>query len=178
MKEGQKLPAFTGVDQNGATVRLQDFAGRPLVLYFYPRASTPGCTIEARAFRDLYPEFQRRGIAVVGVSPDSPRAQKKFCDNQNLPFPLIADADRSLCQSCGVLGEKSMFGRKYEGVVRSTFLAGADGAVLRVWSPVKIGGHAQQVLSEAERLGLSSPAEAHPSIDPSTDRPRAPLRPR
>lgn len=158
MKEGQKLRAFTGVDQNGATIRLHEFAGHPLVLYFYPRASTPGCTIEARAFRDLYPEFQRRGIAVVGVSPDTPRAQKKFCDNQDLPFPLIADDERSLCQSCGVLKDKSLFGRKYQGVVRSTFLIGADGVVLRVWSPVKIRGHAQAVLQAAESL--------QPSVQP------------
>lgn len=156
MQEGQKLRAFTGVDQNGATIRLQDFAGKPLVLYFYPRASTPGCTLEARAFRDLHVEFQRRGIAVVGVSPDSPRAQKKFCDNQNLPFPLIADEDRSLCQSCGVLKQKSMFGRTYEGVVRSTFLIGPDAIVRRVWSPVKIHGHAQHVLQAADELGLAA----------------------
>lgn len=157
MREGQKLRAFTGEDQNGDPIRLQDFLGRPLVLYFYPRASTPGCTIEARAFRDLYAEFQRLGVAIVGVSPDTPRAQKKFCDNQDLPFPLIADADRSLCQSCGVLKEKSMFGHTYQGVARSTFLVGADGVVVRVWSPVKIRGHAQQVLAAAEELAASAP---------------------
>ena len=153
VEAGQSAPEFEATDQEQRTVRLADFRGRPLVLYFYPRASTPGCTVEARGFRDLYAELQRRGAAVVGVSPDTVRAQKKFCDHERLPFPLLADHDRELARRYGVLQEKSLYGRLFLGVARTTFLIGPDGVVRRVFAKVKVKEHARQVLDALATLG-------------------------
>lgn len=154
MQAGDPAPDFSLPDQDGQTRRLRDFRGRPLVLFFYPRASTSGCTTEAQGFRDHYAEFQRLGVAVVGASPDTVAAQKKFAVNEKLPFPLLADAERSLCAAWGVLGEKSMYGRKFLGVVRTTVLVDPKGVVRRVLSKVKPAGHAEEVLRALTSLGM------------------------
>lgn len=152
MNVGDKAPDFAVPDQSGAVRRLAEFRGRPLVLFFYPRASTSGCTIEAQGFRDAAAKFARAGVALAGASPDTVAAQKKFADREKLPFPLLADADKKLCEAYGALGEKSLYGRKYIGVVRTTVAIGGDGRVTHIWSPVKPAGHAEAVL-EAVRGG-------------------------
>ncbi|HWG36569.1 MAG TPA: peroxiredoxin [Terriglobales bacterium] len=152
MKIGDKAPDFAVPDQSGAVRRLAEFRGRPLVLFFYPRASTSGCTIEAQGFRDAAAKFARAGIALAGASPDTVAAQKKFADNEHLPFSLLADADQKLCEAYNVMGEKSLYGRKYYGVIRTTVLIVGDGRIARIWSPVKPAGHAEAVL-EAVRGG-------------------------
>lgn len=133
---------------------LAEFAGHPLVLYFYPRAGTSGCTVEAQEFREHYARFRRRGIAVVGASPDTIAAQKKFAQHESLPFPLLADAERRLCRDYGVLRQKSMYGRKFLGVVRTTFLVDGAGVVRQLLAPVKPVGHAALVLVQLQELGL------------------------
>src|SRR6185312_1213858 len=140
-------PRWGVSDQDGKLRQVEEFRGRPLVLFFYPRASTSGCTIEAREFRDAYATFQRRGVAIVGASPDTVRAQKKFAEAEGLPFALLADAGRELCERYGVLKEKSMYGRKYVGVERTTLLIAPDGSVMQRLAPVKPKGHAAQVLA-------------------------------
>jgi peroxiredoxin Q/BCP len=155
MEAGDAAPDFALPDQDGHTRRLRDFHGRPLVLFFYPRASTSGCTTEAQGFRDRHADFQKLGVAVVGASPDTVAAQKKFAVNQKLPFPLLADAERSLCQAYGVLGEKSMYGRKFLGVVRTTVLVDGEGMVRRVLRKVKPAGHAEEVLRALVALGMA-----------------------
>ena len=154
MQAGDSAPDFSLPDQDGHPRRLREFRGRPLVLFFYPRASTSGCTTEAQGFRDHYAEFQRLGVAVVGASPDTVAAQKKFAVNEKLPFPLLADAERSLCAAWGVLGEKSMYGRKFLGVVRTTVLVDSEGVVRRVLSKGKPAGHAEEVLRALTSLGM------------------------
>lgn len=153
MEAGDLAPDFALPDQDGQTRKLRDFRGRPLVLFFYPRASTSGCTTEAQGFRDHYAAFQKLGVAVVGASPDTVAAQKKFAVKESLPFPLLADAERSLCQAWGVLGEKSMYGRKFLGVVRTTVLVDGQGVVRQVLSRVKPAGHAEEVLRALGALG-------------------------
>ena len=154
MQSGDSAPDFSLPDQDGHVRRLRDFRGRPLVLFFYPRASTSGCTTEAQGFRDHYAEFQKLGVSLVGASPDTVAAQKKFAVNQSLPYPLLADAERSLCAAYGVLGEKSMYGRKFLGVVRTTVLVDGQGVVRRVLSKVKPAGHAEEVLRALVALAL------------------------
>lgn len=154
MEAGDLAPDFALPDQDGQTRKLRDFRGRPLVVFFYPRAGTSGCTTEAQGFRDHFAAFQKLGVHVVGASPDTVAAQKKFAVNQKLPFPLLADAERSLCAAWGVLGEKSMYGRKFLGVVRTTVLVDAKGVVRRVLSKVKPVGHAEEVLRALVGLGL------------------------
>lgn len=146
MRAGEPAPDFSLPDQEGREIHLHDLGGQPVVLFFYPRASTSGCTLEARGFRDAHARFRRRGVAVLGASPDTVKAQKRFAESEKLPFPLLADADRSLCQRYGVLQEKSMYGRKFLGVVRTTFLIGADGVIRRVFEKVTPAGHADAVL--------------------------------
>lgn len=155
MQAGDRAPSFSLPDQSGQIRKLSDFRGQPLVLYFYPRASTSGCTVEAQEFRDHYAAFRRRGIAIVGASPDTVAAQKKFADHESLPFPLLADAERSLCQAYGVLQPKSMYGRKFLGVVRTTFLIDSKGVVRAVLEKVKPAGHAEEVLEEIKKLELA-----------------------
>ncbi|WP_372014885.1 peroxiredoxin [Pseudoxanthomonas sp. 10H] len=138
-----KLPlALSG----GRTASLADFAGRWLVLYFYPKDSTPGCTTEGLDFNALLPDFQRLGAAVLGVSRDSVRSHDNFCAKQGFAFPLVSDADEALCRAFDVIHEKNMYGRKVLGVVRSTFLLAPDGRIAREWRGVKVPGHAQAVL--------------------------------
>lgn len=146
-------PAFEAPATDDQTLRLADYAGRTLVLYFYPRDNTPGCTQEGEAFRDLYSEFQQAGVDVVGVSRDSLRKHANFRHKHAFPFQLISDADESMCRDYGVLKEKNMYGRVHIGIERSTFLIDGDGVVRQVWRGVKVCGHAEAVLTAARALG-------------------------
>ena len=133
----------------GVQKSLKDFAGQKLVLYFYPKDDTPGCTIEACDLRDNWGALQKAGVTVLGVSRDSMKKHDKFREKYNLPFPLIADEDGTVCQRYGVWGEKSMFGKKYFGINRVTFLIGEDGRILHIWPKVKVIGHVKEILKVA-----------------------------
>jgi thioredoxin-dependent peroxiredoxin len=142
-----KAPDFTLQDENGNDVSLKALRGNVIVLYFYPRADTPGCTVEACEFRDTYKQMQKTGAVLLGISPDTPKAQKKFQDKFKLPFTLLADADKQVADAYGVLQEKNMYGKKVMGIVRTTFIIGPDGKILHIFPKVKPEGHAQQVLT-------------------------------
>jgi thioredoxin-dependent peroxiredoxin len=146
VREGEPAPDFTLTDDRGETVTLSSLRGEPVVLYFYPKDDTTGCTMEAREFTALLPQFTKQGVQVVGVSPDSEKSHDRFVAKCSIGFPLISDPDRSLCEAFGVWVEKSMYGRTYMGVERATFLVGADGVVERAWRKVKASGHAKEVL--------------------------------
>jgi peroxiredoxin Q/BCP len=145
----RKVPAFALPATGGRQWKLADAAGKKLVVYFYPKDSTSGCTREGEAFRDLYPKFRKAGIEIVGVSPDGVASHEKFKDKFGFPFALLADEDKAACQLFGVWKEKSMYGRKYMGVERSTFLLDAKGVLRREWRKVKVPGHADEVLAAA-----------------------------
>jgi peroxiredoxin Q/BCP len=147
LKPGDRAPEFTAVATGGASVSLADFKGRFVVLYFYPRDDTPGCTKEACAFRDRFAEFAQLGAVVLGVSTDPVKAHDKFAGKFNLPFPLLADEDRRIVQAYGVWGMKSFMGRKFEGTHRVTFLIGPEGRIRRIWPQVKPDEHAAEVLA-------------------------------
>jgi peroxiredoxin Q/BCP len=147
VKVNDKAPEFTLPDQNGKEVSLKDFRGRYVVLYFYPRADTPGCTVEACEFRDSYRKIQNTGAVILGISPDQPKAQKKFEEKYELPFTLLGDADKKVCNAFGVIQEKNMYGKKVMGVARTTFIIGSDGKVKHIFEKVKPLGHAEEVLS-------------------------------
>lgn len=149
---GSKAPAFTAMDHTGEKVRLSQFKGQYVVLYFYPRDNTPGCTVEAREFRDSLEEFQSANAVVLGVSPDSAESHCKFIERFELNFTLLADESHHLAEAYGVWGEKSMYGKSFEGVHRSTFLIGPDGVLIQSWPKVKAEGHADQVLKFLEGL--------------------------
>jgi thioredoxin-dependent peroxiredoxin len=160
IKEQQPAPDFTlpavGDDaavQNGQ-VHLQDLKGRTTVLYFYPKDDTPGCTKEACSFRDANHEMQKRGIVVLGVSTDSVASHQKFAQKYGLSFPLLSDTDASVSQLYGAYGEKTLYGKKYEGVNRETFLIDTDGVVRKIWRKVKPDEHADEVLAAVEELSL------------------------
>ncbi|MBS0199067.1 MAG: peroxiredoxin [Proteobacteria bacterium] len=138
-----KLPLALG---DGSTATLADFAGRWIVLYFYPKDSTPGCTTESLDFQALLPKFRKLDADVVGVSRDSVKSHANFCAKQGFAFPLVSDGDEALCRAFGVIQMKKLYGREFEGIVRSTFLIDPQGKVAQVWQPVKIAGHAQAVL--------------------------------
>lgn len=146
VKEGDMAPDFTAAANDGRVVSLSDFRGRNVVLYFYPRDDTPGCTKEACAFRDSFIAFKRQGAVVLGVSIDSAKSHAKFVEKFKLPFTLLADPDRKIVEAYGVWGEKSFLGRKYLGTHRVTFLIGPDGRVRKVWPVVKPAEHAREVL--------------------------------
>ena len=133
--------------------RLSDLAGRTLVLYFYPKDSTPGCTTEAQQFRDLYPEFEQAGCVIAGVSRDSLRSHENFMAKQGLPFELLSDTDEALCTQFSVIKMKSMYGKQVRGIERSTFVIDGQGALRREWRAIKAPGHAQQVLDFVKTLG-------------------------
>jgi peroxiredoxin Q/BCP len=141
-----KAPEFTSVNQDGEKVALKDYKGKWVVLYFYPRADTPGCTIEACSFRDSFKRVENAGAVVLGVSPDTAAAQKKFTDKYSLPFTLVEDADKKICNAYGVIQEKNMYGKKVMGVARTTFIIGPDGKIKNIFKKVKPEGHAEQVL--------------------------------
>jgi peroxiredoxin Q/BCP len=146
MEIGEKAPEFSSLDQNGEKIALKDFKGKWVVLYFYPRADTPGCTIEACEFRDSFKRIEKSGAVVLGVSPDEPKAQKKFEKEFDLPFTLVADADKAVCNAYGVIQEKNMYGKKVMGVARTTFVIGPDGNIRHIFHKVKPEGHAEEVL--------------------------------
>lgn len=142
-----EAPDFALKDDSGVERRLSDYRGQPVVLYFYPKDDTPGCTTEACAFRDAYSEYTQAGVAVVGVSPDSVKSHVKFKTKYKLPFTLLADENHTVCELYGVWGRKKFMGREYDGVFRTTFLIGADGRILKVFENVKPDGHSQEVLA-------------------------------
>src|SRR4029450_10289709 len=146
VKEGSTAPAFKTTDANGETVNLKDYRGQKVVLYFYPKDDTPGCTKEACSFRDSFSKFKKQGIVVLGVSPDSEASQKTFTAQYKLPFTLLADKDRSISESYGVYGEKKFMGRTYMGVHRMTFLIDEKGKIKKVFEKVKPQEHASEVL--------------------------------
>jgi len=147
LKEGGKAPEFAVPDQDGNVVRLKDLRGKKVVLYFYPKDDTPGCTKEACAFRDAWGKFKRRGIEVLGVSLDSEKSHQKFINKYDLPFRLLADTDRKLSESYGTYGEKKFMGRTYMGNNRMTFLIDEKGKLKKVFSKVKPEDHAEEVLA-------------------------------
>ena len=149
MEAGDRIPEILGVDQNGNTVKASDFKGRKLVLYFYPKDLTSGCTAEACSFRDHYAELQEKGYTVVGVSINDEKMHQRFIEKYELPFMLIADTDKKLVEAFGVWGEKKMYGRTYMGTFRTTFLVNEEGVVEKVFRPkeIKTKIHAEQVLA-------------------------------
>ena len=146
LKTGDKAPNFSGLDQNGSTHTLADYEGKKLVVFFYPKASTPGCTAEACDLRDNYNRFQANNYALLGVSADSAKAQAKFIEKFDLPFPLLADEDKSVIQAFGVWGPKKFMGREYDGIHRTTFVIDENGIIEEVISDVKTKVHAAQIL--------------------------------
>jgi peroxiredoxin Q/BCP len=147
LKEGDQAPEFSASNQNGARLTLADFRGQYVILYFYPKDDTPGCTKEACGFRDDFAAFKQKGAVVLGVSIDSPKSHAKFVEKYKLPFELLADEDKKIVQAYGVWGPKSFMGRKYQGTHRVTFLIGPDGRIKKIWPAVKPAEHAQEVLS-------------------------------
>jgi peroxiredoxin Q/BCP len=143
---GKKAPAFSLNDQDGKTRRLADYAGRPVVLYFYPKDDTPGCTKEACAFRDNLPRFKPSKAVVLGVSILDEASKARFAGKYDLPFPLLADPDHSVAEKFGVWQKRSLYGRTYMGIARTTYLIGPDGKVAKRWDNVKVDGHAEAVL--------------------------------
>jgi len=146
LKEGDKAPDFTAKDQNGKTVSLADFKGKTIILYFYPKDDTPGCTAEACDFRDNYQSLLGKGYQVIGVSTDDEKSHKKFETKYSLPFPLIADADKHIVEAYGVWVEKNMYGKTYMGTARTTFIIDGDGVIKKIISKVDTKNASQQVL--------------------------------
>jgi thioredoxin-dependent peroxiredoxin len=151
--EGDLAPHFQLLDQAEESLSSDELAGQPYVLYFYPKDDTPGCTTEACGFRDALPMFESIGVRVLGVSPDSSASHARFRGKYSLPFDLLSDADKELSTAYGVWALKKNYGREYMGVVRSTFLVGADGVIRKVWRSVKVNGHVDQVQAAAAELG-------------------------
>jgi peroxiredoxin Q/BCP len=152
IEEGQKAPAFTLTADDGKKVKLSDFAGKPVVLYFYPADDTPGCTREACAFRDASAPLKKAGAVVLGVSPDDTASHVKFRDKFKLNFPLLSDTDHKLAEKYGVWREKNMYGKVSMGIQRSTFLIDPAGKVAKVWKRVQVDGHDQKVLEALNEL--------------------------
>ena len=148
MQVGDKAPELLGTNEKGEEICLSDYKGKKVVLYFYPKDSTPGCTAEACSLRDHYDELQQAGYAVIGASVDSEKSHQKFIEKNALPFPLIADTDKKLVEQFGVWGEKSMCGRKYMGTFRTTFIINEEGIIERIFTPkeIKTKEHAPQIL--------------------------------
>lgn len=147
LKAGDKAPPFSLPSDTGESIALQDLKGKPVVLYFYPKDDTSGCTVEACEFRDSWREVKKSGAVVLGVSPDSADSHQKFRTKYSLPFPLLADEGHKVAEVYGAWGEKSMYGRTYQGILRTTFLIGKDGRIARVFEKVKPKGHAAEVLA-------------------------------
>lgn len=147
LEVGAKAPKFTAKDQDGAKVKLDDFKGKKVVIYFYPKDDTPGCTKEACAFRDNFPKFKKLGVEVLGVSTDGEKAHQKFIAKYELPFRLLADDDKKIVEAFGVWGEKSLYGRKYMGTNRVTYLIDEAGKIAAVWPKVKPETHADEILA-------------------------------
>jgi peroxiredoxin Q/BCP len=145
LKEGMKAPVFEGIDQNGKEIKLIDFAGKKVVLYFYPKDDTPGCTAEACNLRDNWDSFLNKGFTIIGVSPDNEKSHKRFTEKYSLPFSLIADTSKKIAIDYGVWGEKTMYGRTYMGVIRTTFIIDEKGVIEKIISKVDTGGHTKQI---------------------------------
>lgn len=152
IEEGEKAPAFSLLNDQGKKVKLSDFKGSPVVLYFYPRDDTPGCTREACAFRDCKAEMTMLGAVVLGVSPDDVASHQRFRDKYQLNFSLLSDPDQKVSQLYGAWREKNMYGKKSMGIQRSTYLIGADGKVAKLWKRVQVDGHDQSVLQALKEL--------------------------
>jgi peroxiredoxin Q/BCP len=152
LNQGSQAPEFSLLDQSGIAHQLSDYRGKWLVLYFYPKDDTPGCTTEACNFRDDIPSFQSLDAEVVGISKDSVRSHQKFVNKYNLPFTLLSDEDGSVCESYGVWLEKSMYGKKYMGIARSTYLIDPEGKIAKVYPKVKVKEHAAELLRDLNEL--------------------------
>lgn len=155
VEEGQKAPAWELLNQDGETVRLADFAGRTVVVYFYPRADTPGCTTQACGIRDRRAEYDAAGATVIGISPDEPAALRKFADKHALDFTLVGDPDHSVAEAYGVWVEKSMYGKRYMGIQRATFVVGPDGRIAKAFPKVSPKTHDDVVLKALGELAAS-----------------------
>lgn len=151
IEQGTTAPDFALQDETGTTRRLSDYQGKPLVLYFYPKDDTPGCTKEACAFRDDYSAYQEAGLEILGVSPDSPGSHKKFKEKYQLPFTLLADQDHKVADAFGVWGPKKFMGKSYEGVLRTTFLINEQGEIVRVYENVKPSEHSAEILEDLKK---------------------------
>ena len=147
LEVGDKAPDFSGVDEKGQKISLKDFKGSTVVLYFYPKDDTTGCTAEACDFRDSYSRLKRKGVVLLGVSPDSEKSHQKFKTKYDLPFPLIADTEKTIAHAYDVWQEKSMYGRKYMGIIRSTFVIDEKGKIKAIFPKVKVKGHVDEVLN-------------------------------
>ena len=145
VKEGSKAPGFEGKDQNGNIVSLSRFEGKKIILYFYPKDNTPGCTAEACNLRDNYDSLMKKGFAVIGVSPDDEKSHKGFAGKHSLPFPLIADTSKKILNDYGVWGEKKLYGKTYMGVIRTTFIIDEKGFIEKIISKVNTSGHTEQI---------------------------------
>lgn len=150
LKEGEKAPDFTAKNQDGEEVKLSDFKGEKVVLYFYPKDDTPGCTKQACSLRDSFPKLKENNITVLGVSTDDEKSHRKFIEKYDLPFTLLADTDKEIVNKYGVYGEKNMYGRKYMGTNRTTFLIDEDGNIAKIMKKVKVSEHADEVLKAFE----------------------------
>ena len=151
LKERMKAPSFEGTDQDGKTVRLSDLAGKKVILYFYPKDNTPGCTAEACNLRDNHSDLIKKGFAVIGVSADSEKSHKGFSDKYSLPFPLIADTSRKILNDYGVYGEKKLYGKTFMGIQRTTFIINESGIIEKIISKVDTKNHTEQILKLYEQ---------------------------
>jgi thioredoxin-dependent peroxiredoxin len=150
LKIGDKAPDFKSKDQEGKEIKLSDYKGKKLLLYFYPKDNTPGCTAEACDLRDNFEEFTKQGIEIIGVSPDSEKSHQNFIQKHNLPFRLIADTDKKILEDYGVWAEKKMYGRTYMGVLRTSFLIDENGMIQEIFDKVKTKEHSSQIFKELE----------------------------
>lgn len=150
LKVGDIAPDFKSLDQNGNSVNLADFLGSKVILYFYPKDNTPGCTAEACSLRDGYSDLLAKGYKIIGVSADDSKSHKKFAEKFNLPFPLVPDTSKEIIKAYGAWGRKKFMGREFDGIIRTTFIIGEDGKILKVINDVKTKNHADQVLAEME----------------------------
>ncbi len=148
LNEGDQAPDFSGLNENGEPVSLSDFKGKKLILFFYPKADTPGCTAEACSLRDSYADLRAQGFELLGVSADTSKMQDKFKKKYNLPFPLLADTDQKVVHAYGVWGPKQMFGKTFEGINRTTFVINENGVIEKIFTKVETANHAEQILGE------------------------------
>ncbi len=148
IQEKSPAPDFTLLDETGTTRKLSDYRGKDVVLYFYPKDDTPGCTTEACAFRDDYSDYEKAGVVVLSVSADSPKSHMKFKEKYQLPFTLLSDEDHKVCEAYGVWAKKKMMGREYMGILRTTYLISKEGQVKKVFEEVKPAGHSKEILSQ------------------------------